>query len=104
MLASGENPLDATQKASSESYVVYRILKSESHAPVKPVKRLTFEWKRFICKKLVGICCGENPRTRESSFWMFTFCGCFYSLILNNHEIRTFNRQSQKNLIDFETS
>ena len=29
MLASGENPLDATQKASSESYVVYRIVKSD---------------------------------------------------------------------------
>ena len=41
MLASGENPLDATQNASSESSVVYRIVKSESHAPVKPVKRPT---------------------------------------------------------------
>ena len=51
-LASGENPLDATQKASSERSMALECMENA---------RLTKEKER-----LVGICCGENPRSRES--------------------------------------
>lgn len=44
-LASGETPLDATQNASLENSMT-----------------------QYEEERLVEICCGENPRSRESSF------------------------------------
>lgn len=43
-LASGEIPLDATQNASLENSMA-----------------------QYEKERLVGICCGENPRSRESN-------------------------------------
>lgn len=53
---------------------------------------MQFIYKRFIGKKPVGTCCSENLRSRESSFWLLTFCGCFYSLIITIMKANDYHR------------